>query len=98
MDPSIFHHICYVFASERFAQFLVGVAPGTSAVRQGRRDKIRNILVDIYMKREQYYQNQDALKTSIGRLTEMRETLWRRYQRQELVTKMRSIRYEDMKR
>lgn len=98
MDPDVFQRICNVFTSARFVLFLIGVVPGTRSVRLERRNKTTQLISEIHGKRLEFERSPNALKTSLEELKSMREMLWLRLQRQDLVMEAHSIDYEDMKR
>ena len=98
MDPDVFERVCNVFASTQFVLFLIGIVPGTRSVRLSRHDKLDKITRKIYANRIAFQDDPNALDDAIQELGEMRDMLWLRLERQDLVLEMYSTLYDDLKR
>lgn len=108
MDNEVFSRLCHAFSDARLVLFLIGVAPGTSKIRFQRRSEITRIFTDVSARRMKFEQDanaslsteQDAnvLEQTLEDLAKMKELLWSRVERQDLVTGVRSWTYEHFKR
>lgn len=98
VEPQVFERICNVFLSARFVLLLIGIVPCTQSVRLSRRDKLDKIFSEIYARRIAFQKDPDSLKGATQELEKMRQTLWSRLERQDIVLEMRSTLYNDLKK
>ncbi len=98
MQPAVFERVRNVFTTARFVLFLIGIVPGKRSVRLARRNTITRLFSTIHANRIAFQLNPNALKDAIGELDNMRQMSWTRLERQDLVTEMHSLTYDDFKR